>query len=133
MIVPWVLLVLGGMANKMQPGFVQPKGMLGSFFHKRLVGSQTPIQILAVACILAFYGARFAHAFQSYYASEIALQAIYPNSDGTARTIALALHQVWYAMLPVQISLGVKKYAAHARVFGEDLEQSPRPVQCQPE
>jgi hypothetical protein len=116
MIIPWVLIILGGLANKMQPGFVQPKGALGSFFHQRLGAgafvSQTPIQILAVLCVLGFYIARFAHAYQSYSPTEIALEAIYPDSNGTARAIALSLHSVWYVMLVVQISLGVKKYAA---------------------
>jgi hypothetical protein len=36
-IIPWVLILIGGLANKMSPGFVQPKGVLGSLFHKRLV------------------------------------------------------------------------------------------------
>ena len=33
-ILAWVLILLGGVLNKLQPGFVRPKGILGSFYHK---------------------------------------------------------------------------------------------------
>ena len=73
--------------------------------------SQTPIQVLAVLCVLGFYGARFAHAFESYYSTEQALEVLFPGSNGAARATALSLYSVWYSMIPVQISLGVKKCA----------------------
>ena len=71
--------------------------------------SQTPIQVLAVLCVMGFYGARFAHAFESYYSTEKALEVNFPGSNGAARATALALYSVWYSMIPVQISLGVKQ------------------------
>jgi NAD(P)H-flavin reductase len=107
-----VLILVGGLLNKAQPGFVQPKGPLGSLFHKRLGNgvffSQVPIQIIAVICVLAFYGARFYGSFLVHYSTEAELQELYPTSNGAARAIALALHSVWLSMVLVQISLGVK-------------------------
>ena len=50
-----------------------------------MVSSHSPIQILAVLCVLGFYAARFYGSFVSHHQTEVDLQALhYRDSNGAS-------------------------------------------------
>merc|ERR550537_673942 len=112
MIVFFMTLLIGGIINNLSPAPVKPKGVLGPIFYQRLGTSlflrHTPIEFLAVILVLGFYVVRFIAFFNLYSPYETALEATYPGSNGAARAAAAALEEVYYSMIPMQISLAVK-------------------------
>jgi len=112
MIVFFACLLLGGILNNWSPAFIKPKGVLGPIFYQRLGTAMylryTPVEFLAVLLVLGFYVARFIGFYRTYEPYETAMQTVYPNSLGPARAAAQALEEVYYSMLPMQVSLGVK-------------------------
>ena len=112
MIVFFSLLLLGGILNLWSPAIIRPKGCMGFFFYQKLGTSMylryTPIELLAVLLVLAFYVVRFVAFYRLYQPYETALEAVFPGSNGAARAAAAALEECYYAMLPMQVSLAVK-------------------------
>ena len=112
MVIFMALLLVGGILNNWSPAPIRPKGFLGPLFYQRLGTSMylryTPVELLAVLLVLGFYVARFVAFYNLYRPSELALEADFPHSNGAARAVAAALEEVYYPMLPMQVSLAVK-------------------------
>lgn len=112
MIVFFAVLLFGGVLNQLSPAPIRPKGFLGPLFYQRLGTSMylryTPVELLAVLLVLGFYVARFVAFYRLYQPYETSLEAVFPGSNGAARAAAAAFEEVYYAMLPMQVSLAVK-------------------------